>query len=109
MNKTTLKILSLVLVMMTSTTMVSAAAFEPEPFPATEIETEQIQITVTNGSTIQVKNGEGEVLEVFSITGEKVYTQRIDSPSKSYELSNLPKGYYLVRVRNVTRKVYLNK
>jgi len=107
MNKTTFKILSLALAMMLDTTAGSAATFDPEPYPANEVEMEQVQISVTNGSTIQVKNGEGEVLEVFSITGEKVYTQRIDSPSKSYELSNLPKGCYLVRVGKVTRKVYL--
>jgi hypothetical protein len=87
----------------------SAAEFSnaPEPTPTVENEMEQIQISVTNGSTVHIKNAEGELLEVYSITGEKVYTQRIDSPSKSYEFSNLPKGFYLVKAGKVTRKVYL--
>ena len=85
----------------------SATTFSPEPYPIIETEAEQVQISVTNGTTIQVKNADGQILEVYSITGEKVYTQRIDSPSKSYELSHLPKGCYLVRVGNTTRKVYL--
>lgn len=93
--------------MLMGTTAATAATFNPEPYPAIETETDQVQITVVGGTTIQVKNADGQVLEVFSVTGEKVYTQRIDSPSKSYELSHLPKGCYLVRIGNVTRKVYL--
>ena len=109
MNKTIRYILALTFAWTLNVGVASAAEFgnAPEPIPAVENEMEQIHISVTNGSTIQIKNAEGEILEVYSITGEKVYTQRIDSPSKSYELSYLPKGFYLVKAGNVTRKVYL--
>lgn len=93
--------------MMLNVNLAEASTYTPEPLPAIENEMEQVQISVSNGSTIHVKFADGKVLEVYSITGEKVYTQRIDSPSKSYELSSLPKGFYLVKVGDVTRKVFL--
>lgn len=107
MNKNILRILSLAFIAMLNISVASATTFTPEPMPAVENETEQVQIAVTNGSTVQVKFAEGMMLEVYSITGEKVYAQRVDSPSKSFEFSNLPKGCYIVKVGKVTRKIYL--
>lgn len=73
-----------------------------------QIENEQTAISVTaTESTLHVKNAERMVLEVFSITGEKVYTIRIDSSSKNIDLDNLTKGCYIVRIGKYTRKVYL--
>jgi len=107
MNKNILRILSLTFAAMLWCPVASATEFTPEPVAVVENETEQVQISVTNGSTVQVKFAEGMMLEVYSITGEKVYAQRVDSPSKSFEFSNLPKGCYIVKVGKVTRKVYL--
>lgn len=73
------------------------------------LEMEQNQIVVTVSRThLQVKNAEGKVLEIFSLIGEKVYTQRIESESRTYELSQLHKGYYIVKIGKFTRKIYLH-
>ena len=73
------------------------------------IEMEQNQIAIAvSGSNLRVKNAEGLVMEIFSLTGEKVYTQRIDSSSKSFDLGNLQRGYYIVKIGKFTRKIYLH-
>ena len=73
-----------------------------------QIETEQQQITITvSDANVRVKNAEGLAIEIFSLTGEKVYTQRIDSSSKSIDLSNLQRGFYIVKIGKYTRKIYL--
>lgn len=53
---------------------------------------------------VRVNGGAGLVLEVYKITGEQVMVMRIDSDNKTFRL-NLPKGCYILRVGNVTRKV----
>ena len=73
-----------------------------------QIETEQQQITVTvSDATLRVKNAEGLAIEIFSLTGEKVFSQRIESSSKTIELSHLQRGFYIVKIGKYTRKVYL--
>lgn len=74
-----------------------------------QIETEQNAIAVTiSGSTLHVKNADHMILEVFSITGERVYVTRIEGQSKSIELDNLNKGCYIIRIGKFTRKVYIS-
>lgn len=72
-----------------------------------EMEQNQISIAVVNGVGLRVKNAEGHVLEIFSLTGNKVYTQRIESTSKTVELNHLQRGYYIVRIGKFSRKIYL--
>lgn len=73
------------------------------------VEMEQSQIAITvSGSNLRVKNAEGLVLEIFSLTGEKVYTQRVEGQSKSFDLANLQRGYYIIKIGKFTRKVYLH-
>lgn len=82
---------------------------ESEDMQDSQIEMEQNQITIAvSGSSIRVKNADGQTLEVYSITGEKVYSQVIDSASKTFELSQLQRGYYIVKIGKFTRKVYLH-
>lgn len=107
MNKTIQKIITFAFILMMNASWASAATFMPDPIPAVENEMAQIQISITNGSTLHVKNADGQVLEIYNITGVKVFTQRIDSPSRSYELSNQPRGWYLVKIGDFTRKIYL--
>ena len=73
------------------------------------IETEQqsISVQMINNSVLQIKNAEHMVVEIFSITGEKVYTARIDGQAKQVDLGCLPKGIYVVKVGKFTRKVYV--
>lgn len=72
-----------------------------------EMEQNQISISLT-GSSLRVKNAEGLVLEVFNLTGEKIYSQRIEGQAKSFELGQLQRGYYIVKVGKFTRKIYLH-
>ena len=74
--------------------------------PQIENEQNEISLSVTN-STLHIKNAEHMVLEVFSITGAKVYSIRIDSQSRNVDLDNLNKGCYIVRIGKFTRKIYI--
>ena len=82
---------------------------ETEEIQNSQIEMEQNPISITvSGSTIRVKNAEGQVLEVYSITGDKIYTQNIDSASKTFEFGQFQRGVYIVKIGKFTRKVYLH-
>ena len=60
-------------------------------------------ISYANG-ILSVTGAEGEVLEVVSLTGKRVMEERISSPAQQIEL-HIPKGCYIVKVRDVVRKV----
>ena len=109
MVKSVLKISKVLLLMVCLSSVPATMLAETEEVQNNQIEMEQNQITITvSGSAIRVKNAEGQVLEVYSITGEKVYTQNIDSASKTIELSHLQRGVYIVKIGKFTRKVYLH-
>ncbi|MBR1889233.1 MAG: T9SS type A sorting domain-containing protein [Alloprevotella sp.] len=67
----------------------------------TLIETDPI-ISV-NGSNIRVQNGMGEVLEVYNITGLRVYSKKIEKADILISLK-LPKGCYILKVGKTVRK-----
>ena len=58
------------------------------------------------GSTINVKNAQNLVMEVYDITGKKVVAIKIESNDKTYELS-VPRGCYIIKIGKMARKVYL--
>ena len=59
-----------------------------------------------NGGNVTISGANGEVMEIFNLTGVKVSTIRIDSNEKTFAL-NLPKGCYLIKVGKIVRKVSL--
>lgn len=59
---------------------------------------------IIKGSNITVCNANGCILEIFSLTGTKIATVKIDSDEKTFDLS-LKKGCYILKVNNVARKV----
>lgn len=63
-----------------------------------------ISITV-EGRQVTVRNAQGKYLEVYDITGKRVYNVHVDSQEMHVSL-NLRKGCYILRVGIVTRKVY---
>ena len=74
-----------------------------------QTETEQAQVAVVvNKSNLRVMNADGQLMKIYSITGENVYNLRIESPSKSIDLSQLPHGCYIVKIGTFTRKIYLS-
>lgn len=109
MVKATHKISKTLLLVLCLSALPVTMMAEVEEVQNSQVEMEQNQISISvSGSTIRVKNAEGQALEVYGITGEKVYTQNIDSASKSFELSHLQRGYYIVKIGKFTRKIYLH-
>ena len=74
----------------------------------TPTETEQMPITISvNESTVHIKNADKKIVQIFNLTGVEVKRIAVDSPSKTIDLSSLPKGCYIIKIGNVARKVYL--
>lgn len=107
MKKSILKISFLSLLLALGTPAMMAAEMIPEPAADTEMEINEVQITVSNGNIVYVKNAEGALIQVYSITGAEIMAQRVESNCKSYEISNLQKGCYIIKVGKVTRKVFI--
>ncbi len=72
------------------------------------IENEQKEITITvYESSIEIKNAEKKLVEIYNLAGVRVASYRIDSSDKTFDLSHLSRGCYIVKVENVARKIYL--
>lgn len=70
------------------------------------IENEQFPISVSvSVSTVHIKNADKMVLEVYNIAGVKVATYRIDSPDKTIDFNDMPKGCYILKIGKFVRKV----
>jgi hypothetical protein len=69
-------------------------------------ERNDVQITVSK-SVIRVTGAEGLVMEVISLTGRHVMSVRIESPAQRIELTNIPKGCYIIKVGKVVRKIVI--
>lgn len=59
-----------------------------------------------SGRNVRVTGAQNCTLEVFDITGKCVMSVRVESNDKSFTLT-MRKGWYIVRVGKVTRKVLL--
>lgn len=66
----------------------------------------EIEITV-QGRQVIISNAQGKFLEIYDITGKRVHYVQIDS-HKMHLTLNLHKGCYIMRVGDVTRKIYLS-
>jgi hypothetical protein len=51
-----------------------------------------------------VNGAQGQTLEVISLTGRCIMTEKIESPAQKIEL-NIPKGCYILKIGKVVRKV----
>ena len=99
--KKTLLIFSMFLTLMFAVpSMVAAVTVAPG---IEEFVDEDITITV-NGNSITVNGGHGKTLEVVSLTGRCVMSEKIESPAQKIEL-NVPKGCYILKIGKVVRKV----
>ncbi len=67
-------------------------------------EKSDVQISVSK-SVVYINNAEGQVMEVISLTGRHVMSVRIESPAQKIELTNIPKGCYIIKVGKVVRKI----
>lgn len=83
-------------------TPLQAVGMEACMEPATEISATTLSI---NGNTVRVNGAEGEVLRVYSLTGLEVARYTIESDDVQLNLGNLNRGYYIVKVGKVVRKI----
>lgn len=56
------------------------------------------------GNSVSVNGGNGQVLEIVSLTGRPVASYKIEYQSQRFDL-NLPKGCYILKVGKTVRKV----
>ncbi|MBP1613273.1 MAG: hypothetical protein H6Q13_721 [Bacteroidetes bacterium] len=65
-----------------------------------------ITLNVT-GKTLHVENViPGSLMEIYDVVGIKLVSIRLDSADKTIGL-NLSKGYYILKVSNVVRKIVI--
>lgn len=57
-----------------------------------------------DGSNLRVTNASGLNLYVYSITGVRIMSVKVDGDDKLYKI-NLQRGCYIVKVGNVVRKI----
>jgi hypothetical protein len=62
-----------------------------------------VTLRVANNK-VRISGANGQVMEIFNLTGVKVATIRIESGDKSYNL-NLPQGCYILKVGKIVRKI----
>ncbi len=70
------------------------------------IEVEQIQPTLNiSGGTLRVSGANDQVLQIYNIAGVCIFTAKIDSNDKTFDLKDFAKGCYIIKVGKITRKV----
>lgn len=65
-----------------------------------------IEISAVAGGALRVLNGNGQLAEVYTLSGSLILTQAIASDDYSIT-AELPAGVYVVRVNTTSRKVRL--
>lgn len=86
---------------------VSTRASQPESVSMEQAdEKSDVQISVSR-SVVRITGAEGLVMEVISLTGRHVMSVRIESPAQRIELTNIPKGCYIIKVGKVVRKIVI--
>lgn len=83
-----------------------ANASEPvmeAPENAERMDARGVTITIKE-AVVNVEGAAGRTLEIVSLTGRRVASVKIESPSHRVEL-NLPKGCYILKIEKVVRKV----
>lgn len=66
------------------------------------INNEEEVIMTLQGRDLNVKHAAGKTLEIFSVTGSRIATYRIDTSDKTVKLN---RGCYIVKVGNIARKI----
>lgn len=80
-------------------------AFNQNSIQMTETE-EETKISISENRLVIENLKQDSILEVYSIVGVKVYSIKIKAGTNEYPL-NLPKGYYIIRIGNITKKIAL--
>lgn len=64
---------------------------------------EETQISIS-GNVLRVIGAAGQNVEIFNVTGVRVFSRRVDSNDQNFQLS-LGRGCYIVKVGKIVRKV----
>lgn len=96
-KKTSLVLLTAILLSLAGVCRVQEETSSPEA----ELRAASI---VVRGAVLSVRNGDGSVLEIFSLTGAKVTAIRIDGDEKTIDLT-LKKGCYILKLGKIVRKI----
>ncbi|MDR0895585.1 MAG: T9SS type A sorting domain-containing protein [Prevotellaceae bacterium] len=88
--------------------LVAQTTAEPEKeAPAKEIPATAIRISVSTDNVIRIQHAtSGMQMELYSIVGIKLATYTLRSADESIRIEQ-PKGYYIVKIANVVRKVII--
>ena len=62
-----------------------------------------------SGTTLSVSGAQGKVLHIYNLLGVEIMAVKIDSNLKSFDLSVLSKGIYLVKIGNVSKKINIQR
>ena len=103
-------LLSIIAFLTLSATPTWASQVTTSPALASEIEVcsqENISIELS-GNRLRVRNASGELLEIYSVTGKKVASYRVECSDQTFQL-DLGKGCYIVKVQSVARKISISK
>lgn len=65
---------------------------------------DKTRIKMTGNQLIVENLPEDGILEIYNIMGAKVYNRRVKAGTNQYSLS-LPKGYYIIKIGKLTRKI----
>ena len=83
-------------------------AAQSEQYGVEQIEEKSdVQIKVSKSGSVYITGAEGQIMELISLTGRHVFSVRIDSPAQKIELTNIPKGCYIIKVGKVVRKIVI--
>lgn len=97
------KSFSLILLLFILIAPISAQKGEKAAAPVAQ-ETPAVSIFM-KGNTLQLQNVTvGEKVEILSIVGVRVFQKKIENTNQDYEL-DLPKGYYIVKIGTIVRKI----
>lgn len=87
---------------------VCAASAEVVEGPSEQMmTTAQTEVNITlRGNQLRVTNANGLTVEVYNITGVKVFVHRVDGDDRTFTLT-AERGIYIVKVGKVVRRVTL--
>jgi hypothetical protein len=87
---------------------VCAASAEVVEGPSEQMMTAaQTEVSITlRGNQLRVTNANGLTVEVYNITGVKVFVHRVDGDDRTFTLT-AERGIYIVKVGKVVRRVTL--
>lgn len=93
-----------ILLILVASMLYTASIYASPFFEVDNLEQVNNVIRPVGKNLVRVNGVNGELLEIYNLTGTKVSEIRIDSSDKAIALK-LPKGCYILKVKNTVRKI----